>query len=563
MFISPNEEQHQEDLVLNIEKPQGKLWWEKKGFILAAVFSSVWLAFIWDYLVSSGWWGFRHELSPAEFIGGFCGLFLPILLVFFVSSYFDRSEQIAYEAQTLRSYLSQLIYPTDANGAYTKALTKTLKEQVKSFKDVFIAVEKQTKEVNAQLQSWSMQMMQTSHQLDVQTKGCINEISERLSQLTQAVVSANEQSIAASSSFNAQISDLKLVVQQSISSLTPVTDVLQAHVTKMTEIEQTFEKTNTQTQETLSKADIVSSQIQTQMQSVIQVIEKFETNAAYQEDLMARHLTQAETVLSKQNEALKHSDELLKTNNETLRAAENIVNTHNQFFDGAEAMAKTHYDILGRSIAQTKQQMQTLEDQIDGKTHVLVQKTDNALNKLLQMNETLAQTVQTIETIPTHIGAVQEKMIQTKQQVVQAAYELQAGEVNEGQQPSVQAKQDLLEDATLILDRLQSFSVDMAHIFTPKTEDTLWKKYYAGDKAVFMRHITRALTESQHNQIIELYQTNSEFQQAVSRYMSEFEEITKRAQKSDENKLLMSILIGSDVGRLYMVLADILRRNAA
>jgi hypothetical protein len=101
----------------------------------------------------------------------------------------------------------------------------------------------------------------------------------------------------------------------------------------------------------------------------------------------------------------------------------------------------------------------------------------------------------------------------------------------------------------------------MAHIFTPKAEDMLWKKYYEGDKAVFMRYITRMMTETQHRQIKDLYVNNPDFNQAITRYMTEFEDMTKMVQNEDENKLLMSILIGSDIGRLYMVLADVLRRE--
>ena len=40
-----------------------------------------------------------------------------------------------------------------------------------------------------------------------------------------------------------------------------------------------------------------------------------------------------------------------------------------------------------------------------------------------------------------------------------------------------------------------------------------------------------------------------------------FEEMTKKAQEGEESKLLMSVLIGSDVGRLYMVLADVLKKE--
>ena len=120
---------------------------------------------------------------------------------------------------------------------------------------------------------------------------------------------------------------------------------------------------------------------------------------------------------------------------------------------------------------------------------------------------------------------------------------------------------DFLQNASAILDKLQTFSIDMAHIFTPKSESTLWKKYYDGDKTVFMRHITRMISETQHKQIKDLYKENADFNQAINRYMTEFEDMTQAVQKEDENKLLMSILIGSDIGRLYMVLADVLKRQ--
>ena len=102
----------------------------------------------------------------------------------------------------------------------------------------------------------------------------------------------------------------------------------------------------------------------------------------------------------------------------------------------------------------------------------------------------------------------------------------------------------------------------MAHIFTPRSEDMLWKKYYDGDQAVFMRHITKTIKSTQHKKMWQLYEENTDFRLAVTRYMAEFEGMTKKAQEGEDSKLLMSVLIGSDVGRLYMVLADMMKRGA-
>jgi hypothetical protein len=59
----------------------------------------------------------------------------------------------------------------------------------------------------------------------------------------------------------------------------------------------------------------------------------------------------------------------------------------------------------------------------------------------------------------------------------------------------------------------------------------------------------------------ELYQLNVHFKSAVDRYMAAFESMTQMMDKGDESKLLMSVLVGSDVGRLYMVLMNMLKGN--
>ena len=95
---------------------------------------------------------------------------------------------------------------------------------------------------------------------------------------------------------------------------------------------------------------------------------------------------------------------------------------------------------------------------------------------------------------------------------------------------------DFLREGKIILDRLQSFSVDMAKIFTPKMEETIWQRYNNGDKTAFMRHITKELSASQVKKIKELIKVDPEFKLAVSRYMAEFEGMTKAA-KADKSLL--------------------------
>lgn len=573
MFISPTEDQHPEEMLLNMEKPKKQPWWEKKGFIVAAIFSAIWLAFIWDYLFSSGWWGTRHELSPAEFIGGFCGLFLPILLSFLLSSYFDRAAQLGFEAQTLRSYLNELVYPTDSGSAYTQALTSALREQVKEFKQAFSEVGTQTQEMKNQMHLWSEDMNRVVKQLDIRTAASVREIAESINKLTQAAVDANEKSAQISADLSDQTLSLNRTAMVSAEKIGSLLFSFQTQADSMKNVASSFENTNEQTKQALDQAVVVSNQMRSQIQAIESVIYEYESGAKQQGEFLTANLAQAESVLKIQNEALEKAEAVLKTHNNALIQAETAIKTHNQAFAQAELVAKTHQDSLEKAVENATQKVRQMEDQFDGNVRKIIltaQETaaqldtlnfsisDEALNKLNTVSASLTAVVQKVADMPQTLTVVHE----TAEQAPQAPTTLEpdcivlSGSIRKN-------TVDMLKDATAILDRLQTFSVDMAHIFTPKAEDSLWKKYYEGDRAVFMRHITRMISETQHKQIVELYQSNTDFHQAVSRYMTEFEEITKITREGDDNKLLMSILIGSDIGRLYMVLADVLKKNVA
>ena len=194
---------------------------------------------------------------------------------------------------------------------------------------------------------------------------------------------------------------------------------------------------------------------------------------------------------------------------------------------------------LEKTFTKTTEQVKNIEENIHKNYDIVLKKSEEALIKVKTLNDEIKET----KSLSKNIQEPSETNI-----------------TQNNTQP-VKAPVDFLQNASVILDKLQTFSIDMAHIFTPKAEDMLWKKYYDGDKAVFMRYITRMINETQHKQIKDLYLNNEEFNQAITRYMREFEDMTKMVQNEDENKLLMSILIGSDIGRLYMVLADVLRRD--
>ena len=121
--------------------------------------------------------------------------------------------------------------------------------------------------------------------------------------------------------------------------------------------------------------------------------------------------------------------------------------------------------------------------------------------------------------------------------------------------PVTFSAKEFTERMQQILDKLQGLSVEMMSVFELKDEEELWNQYYAGDKAVFMRHIKGMLSQTKHQKILDAALLNPAFQKNVTTYMNTFEDLTRGM----ENSPWLGVLVGSDPGRLYMVLATLFK----
>ena len=115
--------------------------------------------------------------------------------------------------------------------------------------------------------------------------------------------------------------------------------------------------------------------------------------------------------------------------------------------------------------------------------------------------------------------------------------------------------ENFLKNATSIIEKLETLAVDINQIFNPESQDKLWQKYYEGDTDAFVRYLSRSMSRKQVVAIKETFEGNQEFRRVVSSYMSEFEELINRARACEKSDLLLSVISGADVGKIYYVLA--------
>ena len=66
------------------------------------------------------------------------------------------------------------------------------------------------------------------------------------------------------------------------------------------------------------------------------------------------------------------------------------------------------------------------------------------------------------------------------------------------------------------------------------------------------------MTKSQINAIRKEYEDNADFRSLVNRYVADFETLISKAKGNERAGVLLSVISGSDVGKVYYVIAKAL-----
>ena len=419
------------------------LWYGKAFFYF---FSITWVLICLYGFISFGWLKQIPDMTPIEFVIQFCSMLLPVFVLFLLGAYWDRSRKLVTESQIIRTYMEELIYPTDKGKHYVNALTSDLKEQISLFREVFSSMSQQTETLRNDLCQWINDLNTIIEHVDGETLQSIQKISQNMQTLADTTASANAH------------------VVDSVQALATSADILNQVTTETTEsIEKTSEILRTDTEE-----------IQQTAHAVVHAQSQIES-------------------------ALDKSGKLVSILTDNTKKIEQVVYEADQF----------------KGFLQT---------------------TDALSLRLKEMSTTLDMRLHNIHSKIDTKSAPSVANI-TKKEITS----------------------DMMKQIHLIIDQLYSASIEVSQVLKLKDEDSLWDKYYAGDKAVFVRTLGAQLSSQKRKKVIELYQNNKSFKQAVNNYKEAFEHLSLKIKDSKEDSIWLGILVGSDIGRLYMLISDILK----
>jgi myosin heavy subunit len=180
----------------------------------------------------------------------------------------------------------------------------------------------------------------------------------------------------------------------------------------------------------------------------------------------------------------------------------------------------------------------------------LREKTEAALAELDRAAEGAGRTgLATVGQLRTQLAELQEMAGNLEARVAEGRKQVQ-------EEPT----KDFSIEMTKIIEKLNGAALDITKIFDAEVPDVAWQAYMRGDYGVFTRKAVRLLSGQRADAIYGHYRSDDDFRETVNRYVRDFESMLRVVLATRNGHQMAVTLLSSDIGKLYVALAQATER---
>lgn len=223
-------------------------------------------------------------------------------------------------------------------------------------------------------------------------------------------------------------------------------------------------------------------------------------------------------------------------------------------------------DALATLEAAIKQTFDTLDTGAREKTAALAQTIGREAVEVLEraLRNEAAATIGKLEQAAAHASGVgREATIQLRDQLVRVnelTGNLEQRVARARELAEEQVNNDFARRMALITDSLNSAAIDISGALSAEVTDTAWEAYLKGDRGIFTRRAVRLIDNGTARDIVSLYNSDDAFKANVSRYIHDFEAMLRAMLSTRDGHVLSVTVLGSEMGKLYVALAQAIKR---
>lgn len=280
-----------------------------------------------------------------------------------------------------------------------------------------------------------------------------------------------------------------------------------------------------------------------------------------------------EAVASAQAEAEKLHRDLSARSAQQLAAITEINRTLQDVRSESGAVAALAQDQLSAAIEQLNGAARTAVASIEEMSASAIAKlaqrigdeTGEAIDKAMRLRA--AEAAGQLEQAAAHASGIsREAAIQLRDQLAKVnelAGNLERRVAHARSKAEEQVDNDFARRVALINESLNSSAIDIARAMDSEVSDTAWAAYLKGDRGIFTRRAVKLLETPDAKAVAQLYEDDRAFRENVSRYIHDFEAMLRQLLSTRDGHAIGVTLLSSDMGKLYVALAQSIERLRA
>lgn len=288
-------------------------------------------------------------------------------------------------------------------------------------------------------------------------------------------------------------------------------------------------------------------------QSTLSHVNAVQATLASNETQMAGHATSQQELVARINGSLAEADAALaKLRDGADRFAE----------QGGAKMIATLGDVRQTAESAAAQAQQTLEALVDGAREAMQATATEAIDAAFR-TEIMAQLDAIGEASERAVAAANGATDRLMRQLItimdtSASVEARAAEAE--QAIAASDRDSLAKQVGLLTESLKSTAIDVTKILSTEVSDTAWDAYLKGDRGVFARRAVKLVENSEAKEILRVYQNDDAFHASVNQFIHDFEAMLRLLMGARDGSAISVTLLSSDIGKLYVALAQAIDR---